>query len=216
MRVEYVTFKTREHRIRYVAERFAPLLAGSLADIGCDQAYMRQIRPDLAYTGVDLSDAADVRRNLETELPLPFADGQFDAVMCIDVLEHLDTLHQVFAEIARIARTHVIISWHNCWVNARKPLSRGRGSFSHYGLPPEKPMDRHKWFFNITQALAFCRQNEVARSMELTQCFVTEKPRPALVRWLRRLRYPIQEAYLNRYAHTLWTVFHKPQAATAA
>ena len=212
MRVEYVTFPTRQDRIKYVAERFAPLLAGKVADIGCDQGFLRSLRPDLEYTGVDLAESADLRCDLETGLPLPFADNHFDTVMCIDVLEHLDNLYEVVAEIRRLSKRHVVISWHNCWVNARKPMERGHGTFSHYGLPLERPQDRHKWFFNITQALEFCRHSPLTRGLDLTDCFVTEKPRAAPIRWLRRLRYPIGDDYLNRYAHTLWTVFRKPDA----
>ena len=215
MHVEYVTFAQREDRIRYVAERFAPYLSGRVADIGCDRAYLRSLRPDLEYTGVDLSEAADLQANLERDLPLPFADNHFHAVICIDVLEHLNNLHQVFDEILRLAADYAVISWHNCWVNARKPLERGRGSFSHYGLPFIPPLDRHKWFFNITQALEFTRQAEATRHLELAECFVTDKPRPAPIRWLRRLLYPSREAYLNRYAHTLWTVFRKPRSTEA-
>ncbi|THB68697.1 MAG: class I SAM-dependent methyltransferase [Desulfovibrio sp.] len=209
MHVEYVTFSERKSRIEYVAQRFAPQLTGRVADIGCDQAYLREIRPDLDYTGVDLSEAADIQLNLETGLPLPFSDNSFNCVICIDVLEHLDSLHQVFEEIMRVTAKHAVISWHNCWVNARKPLERGRGSFSHYGLPVERPVDRHKWFFNITQAREFSHARARAMNLAITEEFVTDKPRPASIRGLRRLLYPRQEAYLNRYAHTLWTVFSK-------
>ena len=36
---------------------------------------------------------------------------------------------------------------------------------------------------------------------------VAEKPRNPAVRALRRLRHPVREHYLNRYAHTMWAVF---------
>ena len=35
---------------------------------------------------------------------LPYADAAFDAVVCVDVLEHVDDLAQVMAEVARVLR----------------------------------------------------------------------------------------------------------------
>jgi 2-polyprenyl-6-hydroxyphenyl methylase/3-demethylubiquinone-9 3-methyltransferase len=35
---------------------------------------------------------------------LPYADGTFDAVVCVDVLEHVRDLKQVLAEVARVLR----------------------------------------------------------------------------------------------------------------
>ena len=38
--------------------------------------------------------------------------------------------------------------------------------------------------------------------------FAIEKPRPALVRMLRHLRYS-EESYQNRYAHSAWVVLRR-------
>ncbi len=35
---------------------------------------------------------------------LPYTDATFDAVVCVDVLEHVGDLHQVLAEVARVLR----------------------------------------------------------------------------------------------------------------
>ncbi len=207
--VEYSTFPAREERVRYVVGRFSDYLASPILDVGCDKAYMRSMRPELDYTGVDLAPEADLRLNLEQVQRLPFDDNSFQSVFCIDVLEHLDNLHAMFQELVRVSKGFVIISWHNCWVNARRPLSRGHGSFSHYGLPLERPADRHKWFFNLTQSLEFVRAHEKEGRYRVRELFAGEKPRPGLVRLVRRVRYPRQTDYLNRYAHTLWTVLEK-------
>ena len=102
------------------------------------------------------------------------------------------------------------MSWPNAWVAARVPIWRGKGTFKHYGLPPEKTADRHKWFFNITEAEHFVRCNVTKNdALELVEERITEKPRLAVLRAIRRLIYPQRQRYLNRYAHTLWTVFRK-------
>ncbi len=207
--VEYSTFPAREERVRYVVGRFQKYLASPVLDVGCDKAYMRAMCPDADYTGIDLAPEADLRLNLEQTERLPFEDNSFQCVFCIDVLEHLDNLHSMFQELVRVSKGFVVISWHNCWVNARLPLYRGHGNISHYGLPLERPVDRHKWFFNLTQSLEFIQAHEKDGQFRIKELFAGEKPRPALLRKVRRVRYPRQTDYLNRYAHTLWTVLEK-------
>lgn len=209
MHKEFVTFHTRQERMAYVAAHFAPLLLGSVLDVGCDQAYLRQLLPQARYTGLDRAAPADVIQNLEQHPLLPFPDKEFDCVLCIDVLEHLDSLHKVFAELIRVCKGAAVISWHNCWVNARRPITRGRGPFSHYGLPPEPPGDRHKWFFNISEARHFVTTLTRELPYDVEQEFVTEKPRAWALRLVRRLRWPHQAAYDNRYVHTYWTVLKR-------
>lgn len=209
MHKEFVTFRSREERMAFVARRFAPLLVGSVLDVGCDQAYLRELLPqEVAYTGIDRAEPADIMQNLEQEPTLPFADRHFDCVICIDVLEHLDSLHTVFTELIRVSRHNVVISWHNCWVNARRPLQRGRGPFSHYGLPVEPPGDRHKWFFNCSEAREFV-EAQTHLGYDIAEAFVSEKPRPGMLRGLRRLRWPQRDSYDNRFVHTLWTVLQR-------
>lgn len=212
MKVEYVKFPTRDSRSKYIAERFSNLLQGSVLDVGCHERDLKALVGDPAkYIGIDIGGDPDLHVNLEELGSLPFSDASFDTVVCTDVLEHIDNLHHVFGELVRVCKEHLIISLPNCWVNARQPIERGRGDFSHYGLPLERPMDRHKWFFNMSEVEAFYRAQAVKYNLQLASIHATEKPRPTPIQLLRRLRYPKQEQYLNRYAHTLWAVFERDQ-----
>ena len=175
-------------------------------DVGCDEAVLRTLLPELDYMGLDIGGTADVTHDLEKGGPLPFGDGAFDCVICADVLEHLDNLHEVFEELIRVSRRWVIISWPNNWVVARVPINRGRGSFKFYGLPPDRPVDRHKWFFCYSDARKFVREHVRRKGAKVVAERATQKPKFFLIRWLRRLRYPIHDRYLNRYCHTYWTV----------
>jgi len=209
MKVELVEFKNRAARSQYIARRFAGVLSGCVLDVGCDMAVLKQLLPGVAYTGVDVGGAPDLELNLEQAGRLPFPDAAFDCVVCTDVLEHLENLHDIFGELVRVSRRHVVLSLPNNWVNARVPLQRGHGSFSHYGLPAEKPRDRHKWFFSLTDAAVFIQAQTSKLPFVCREMFATEKPRPWLVRSLRRLRYPVLDHYLNRYAHTIWTLIER-------
>ncbi len=213
MKVEYVQFKERRARAEYIAGRFGHLLRGKVLDVGCDKAFLRTLLPDTEYVGVDVAGDPDIALNLEELVKLPFEDATFDCVVCSDVLEHLDNLHGVFREIVRVAGKHVIISLPNNWANARKPIEAGKGSVGHYGIPAVPPPDRHKWFFNMMEARDFLSYWEERLPFRIAELFATEKPRPAMVRWIRRMRFPALSRYLNRYAHTLWAVLEKTSTA---
>lgn len=210
---DFVRFETREERVRWMSRAFASALHGRVLDVGCDRRYLKSLRPDLDYLGIDIGGDPDIRIDLEAVAVLPFADRSFDVVVCSEVLEHLDTLHRVFGELVRVSKQRLLISLPNCWTAARKPLVRGRGSIGHYGLPSERPADRHKWFFSLSEADAFTRAAAREHSLRIVERRVSEKPRPLLVRALRRMRHPERERYDNLFAHTLWVLFERDEAS---
>ena len=208
MQLDHVHFHQRADRSRYIADRFGDALQPSLLDVGCDRALLRDLLPLESYTGVDMGGTPDLQLNLEKVERLPFDDRSFDAVVCSDVLEHLDNLHHVFSELVRVARRSLLVSLPNNWCNARRPIERGKGHMAHYGLPDTPPVDRHKWFFGFTEAREFLEAQTRHHPLTIEQMVANEKPRPAPVRGIRRLRWP-GERYLNRYAHTLWVLYRK-------
>lgn len=210
IKVEYATFSERKQRAAYVVDKYRHLLQGSVLDVGCDQALIKEFLPsNVDYFGIDRGDNADLVVNLDEIEKLPFDNHAFDAVVCCDVLEHLEQLHHLFHELVRVSKKWTIISLPNCWVNARQPITRGKGDFSYYGLPLEPPPDRHRWFFSMTEIKTFMEKQAERCKLKIFDMHVSEKPRPWLLRFLRKIRYPVQMRYLNRYAHTLWTVLEK-------
>ncbi|MCA9269869.1 MAG: hypothetical protein KDA41_15420, partial [Planctomycetales bacterium] len=79
---------------------------------------------------------------------------------------------------------------------------------AHYGLPTERPVDRHKWFFNTEQATAFFQHKAGATGCTLKEIVVTERRRNPVLTALRRMRYST-DAYNNRYANTVFALFEK-------
>lgn len=207
--VDLVHFPERSDRVRYLARAFAPLLQGRVLDVGCDVRHLKTLAPQLDYVGIDIGGTPDLKLDLEKVGRLPFGDREFDLVICSEVLEHLDNLHFMFGELVRVSRKSILISLPNCWTAARKPLHRGAGAIGHYGLPAERPQDRHKWFFSLSEALAFSQAQAARHALAVREVRISEKPRPALVRALRRLAHPSRERYLNLFAHTLWVRFER-------
>lgn len=210
MDIDLVAFPTRTDRTQYMVRRYGAILNGRMLDVGCDKAVLRDLVPNLEYTGIDIGGTPTLTLNLEQVASLPFPGNAFDCVVCTDVLEHLDNLHAMFDELVRVTRGHLLLSLPNCWVAARAPIRRGMGSPRFYGLPTDRPTDRHKWFFNITDGLEFVMEHAKRRGLTVENLCVNEKPRSEWLRGLRRMMYPSLDRYLNRYAHTLWALLAKP------
>jgi SAM-dependent methyltransferase len=204
----YINFQSREDRSRFVAAHFNKYLSQSVLDVGCFEAPLRDLLDAGSYIGIDMAGRPDLFIDLENIVYLPFADNAFACVLCVDVLEHLDNLHNVFAELVRLSNKFIIVSLPNCWCDARRPIERGRGRFGHYGLPPHQPEDRHKWFFSFTEALHFINGKVEEFQLSIEDMFITEKPRNTILRLARRIRYP-GDQYRNRYSRTLWAVLGK-------
>jgi SAM-dependent methyltransferase len=204
----YISVLSRDQRSRFVARRFGAYLKDSVLDVGCFEAPLRDILGLTAYTGIDIAGKPDIELNLEKIDQLPFGNNAFDCVLCIDVLEHLDNLHAIFDELIRVSKQYIIISLPNCWCDARHRIDRGKGRLEHYGLPLENPGDRHKWFFSLTEAKQFLEGKAEKKNLKIKELFVTEKPRPSIVKLMRKLRYP-GNRYKNRYTNTIWIVYDK-------
>lgn len=150
------TYTDRAGKAVYIASKYAPILAGRVLDVGCDQRQLAAHLPATArYTGIDLAPPADVVLDLDAH-DLPCADASFDTVVCTDVLEHLDRLHAVFDELCRVSSDRVIVSLPNCVRNLLLTVFQGSGGqLKYYGLPTEAPKDRHRWFFGYEDAARF-------------------------------------------------------------
>ena len=115
-------------------ELWARAAPSSVLDVGCGEGVLTlqwaERLGDRRVVGIDLDDPKlraewDRRRrpNLEFRAEeatrLTFADDEFDLAAAIEVLEHVPEPEATLAEMARVARSHVLVSV------PREPLWRG-------------------------------------------------------------------------------------------
>lgn len=94
-----------------------------IVDVGCGLGfYGRGLLADgYDWMGAEV-DEADCAELTRMGLPhqrvdgrsLPFADGAFDAALCIEVLEHIDEPHGFLREVKRVAPRQLLVSVPNC------------------------------------------------------------------------------------------------------
>ena len=199
-------YADRGGRARFIVEQFSWALSEPLLDVGCDEKYLQQALPErFDYTGLDFSASADVRCDLESNR-LPFATNTFATVVCTDVLEHLENIHRVFAELFTVSSRYLILSLPNCWCDLKYLMVSGKGSGKFYGLPAGRQNDRHRWFFNYSEARAFLIENsrEKAESVDLYRYY---GPQGWTFR-VGRLLLP-ERRFDDLFVNTLWAVFEK-------
>jgi 2-polyprenyl-3-methyl-5-hydroxy-6-metoxy-1,4-benzoquinol methylase len=116
-------------------ELFTRAAPTSVLDVGCGEGVLTerwaQALGDRPILGIDLDDpklktlwATRRRRNLsfatvDVAKRLPYADDEFDLASAIEVLEHVPDAEHTVAEMARVARRHLLVSV------PREPLWRG-------------------------------------------------------------------------------------------
>jgi SAM-dependent methyltransferase len=212
---DYV-YVDRETKAQYVWLKYQPILRGrKILDVGADECYLKQhLDGEASYWGIGLGGHLDQQVDLE-QGKIPFPDNSFDCVLCLDVLEHLEHIHQVFDECCRVAKDHVIISLPNplgvLYERLRFGDYRPGQLTKFYGLPLEPPPDRHRWFFSNEEAEKFILYRAGLNGMcvlQMDNYGAGSEP----TRWKRLARMVLFRDDLNLknlYAGPLWAVLEK-------
>ncbi|MDP8230803.1 MAG: methyltransferase domain-containing protein [Candidatus Gorgyraea atricola] len=218
-------YTSREDKPEYLLKIFPDLFlsSDSLLDVGCDKKQLKKILlPKTSYAGIDITGMPDIIFDLDSGKSLPFEDKKFDLVFCSEVLEHLENIHFIFDELCRVSNKYVLISLPNAMTGISAYL-RGNiysdtleknkmfGKYiKFYGLPLDKPLDRHRWFFNTEEALEFvryraekndCKIEQILYSADLSdiQPSISQK----ILTWFNRKKL------LNSFNHMTWFLIKK-------
>lgn len=156
-----IVYSDRPSKAAYVADKYREVLRGSILDVGADQQYLRPLLPTgTRYVGIGKGPGFELEVDLERG-HLPFDDAEFQCVLCLDVLEHLENIHEIFDELVRVAAKWIIVSLPNPWSDALHAMRYSDYApdkhLKFYGLDPAPPEDRHRWFFSAVEAEIFIR-----------------------------------------------------------
>ena len=152
-----------ETKAKYVWLKYQPILKGRILDVGADECYLKQYLGENAeYWGIGLGGNPDQEVDLEKE-KIPFPDNSFGCVLCLDVLEHIENIHDIFDDLCRMTRRYLIIPLPSPWSSLFEALLFGDYApdqpMKFYGLPTEPPEDRHRWFFQLYSRFMYYERN---------------------------------------------------------
>lgn len=148
-------------RLTMCAERInAQFQNYSLLDAGCRTKDLQRLLTNCReYVGTDFVPGDGILQ-CDLEQPLPFRDREFDIVVALDVLEHLNNPHSALAELQRVAGKALFISLPNIfYIQFRYNFARGRGLSGKYAFPPVPIEDRHRWVLSYQEAVNFVYRN---------------------------------------------------------
>lgn len=210
----------RKTKARYVYLKYESILKRRILDVGADKCYLKQyLGEGNSYLGIGLDGNLDQLVDLEKGL-IPFDSDTFDCVLCLDVLEHIDNIHDVFDELCRVSKKYMIISLPNPYRSFWAYLIHGNYKghqhqhLKFYGLPAEKPDDRHKWFFSTEEAKRFIQYRAEKNNMEIVQMDVegNNSPKISIKKLFFKFLFKEYSTILfnrNLYIGTLWAVLKK-------
>jgi SAM-dependent methyltransferase len=136
---------TRLNRFQLVASRLQGK-DGSFLDVGArDRIMSRHLPAGFRYQSAEYDPGHDFQWDLEK--PIPCESDNFDYVASLDVLEHVERIHEALKELIRITRKTLYISLPNmAFLSFRIKFLRQGLIGDKYALLPNHQGDRHRWF----------------------------------------------------------------------
>jgi len=169
-----MNFNNRAGRANFIKNRFKKYIdeSESILDVGCSDNELKILLGKHVF-GIDISGKPDKIIDLEKEKISVFPNNSYEMVVCTEVLEHIDNLYEVLDDIKRVSSRYMLISLPNCpdiWKTIRILLTSRTGKF--YGLPLEKPIDRHKWFFSWKELDIFFHHYSQKNNLKIKENFL--------------------------------------------
>ncbi|MBP9869438.1 methyltransferase domain-containing protein [Patescibacteria group bacterium] len=197
----HANFRPRaQERYLLIKQHLSKYLQKSILDVGSRDASSQEILGPQCVL-VDKNNPNLPPFDWEKE-SLPYPDNSFDSIVCLDVLEHINEFHHAFDDLLRTSRKHIVISLPNCWRKMFKQMLKGAGVGAGYGLPPERPMDRHRWFFNTQEMEEFLAYHSVCGPIKFK--IVARLYHIPQATFLHRIVYPIiMRLFPERYTKNL-------------
>ena len=151
-------------RTEYVAKKIGKLNGDRVLDIGCrDMILKESLEGDYDYTGIDYDEKSSKKSNYinhNLENGLPNNENNYDIIIALDVLEHLENIHDVFKELFTKCNKTVIIALPNiAYYKFRFNFLTSGNLSGKYHFGQDKTLDRHRWVTNYNTIDKFVQKN---------------------------------------------------------
>jgi hypothetical protein len=157
----------------------------TVLDVGCRDAILKRHLPNvIRYSGIDLIAGPGVDHVCNVEQGLPFSDGEFDAVIALDLVEHTNDIWFVFDELLRVARREVIVIIPNAYHWSFRLQYLFGKEMAKYILPPEPILDRHRWLISYNAARKFCSVRAEKAGWKMSEKILSGGRRYAAIDWV--------------------------------
>ena len=156
--------KTSLSRTEYVAKKLGKLNRDKVLDIGCREMILKEhLQGSFDYLGLDYiskksNDPSFINHNLEKGMP--DSVGDVDVIVALDVLEHIERIHDVYQEFFSVSKKTIIVALPNMGYYKFRINFLFKGVLSgKYNFTENKILDRHRWIPNYESIDKFIYKN---------------------------------------------------------
>ncbi len=165
-------YKSREERNKFCANFIKDELGNisTILNIGSGgENFLKNALPEKKIFDIDIIGKADLLVDLDKIDRFNFSNNSFDLVIALDLLEHIENFHLIFDEMLRCSSKTVLISLPNPYsttlinfLKNKKLNDNNSGVYEKfYGLPFNRPIDRHRWYFCIDDFVEFINKKKM-------------------------------------------------------
>ena len=169
-------------RTEYVAKKLGKLNGDKVLDIGCREMILKEyLEGKFNYLGLDYiskkSNATDfINHNLEKGIPDNL--DNIDITVALDVLEHIENIHDVYKEFFSITNKTVVVALPNMAYYKFRINFLIKGVLSgKYIFTENKILDRHRWIPNCQTIDKFIYTNTPSKRDIKSYNYIAERKR---------------------------------------
>jgi hypothetical protein len=155
-------------RMKFAAKILRPMAPRSILDVGCRDASLADEFSNVEYAGADLFPDKRGRIKYVGDIGKISFDRKFDAVVALDILEHLDRPSDVFDRLVNTSDRLVLVSLPNTYDLKSRAQFAFRGHLGGKYLFQDEPAeDRHRWLMNRREILGFFESKACKHGLSL-------------------------------------------------
>ena len=200
------------NRNEFVANKLGNLNGDKVLDIGCrDEVFKKYLKGKFEYFGIDYNpedkNFRDNHLNYNIEKGLPDLDHKFDIINALDVLEHLENIHEIFKQLFKKSNNTISIALPNMGYYKFRLNFLFRGEISgKYTFHNKKINDRHRWLPNYASIIDFINSNVDKNWSFKKYEFVAERKRNFISYYIEKL---LSKIFPSFFVYEMIYIFKK-------